>query len=311
MKTIVTLTINPAIDKSTSVEHVVAERKLRCNTPRHRPGGGGINVSRAIHNLGGDSLALYPAGGTVGKRLRDLLDEEGIKHQWTAIQDTTRENLMVLDEATNVQYRFGMPGAQMHETEWRQLLDELPLISPRPDYIVASGSLPPGVPDDFYVRAAGVAKDLGARFIVDTSGEALRAIVQAGGAYLLKPNMREIAELAGHQIRDDPDLEQATMDIVKQGQAEVLVVSIGAAGALLVSKDGHRRLHAPPVPIKSKIGAGDSMVAGIVLSLARGKPLLDAVRFGVAAGSAAVMVTELCSKEDTERLYQQMSAEKA
>lgn len=313
MKTIVTFTVNPAIDKSTSLDHVIAGRKLYCKTPLHQPGGGGINVSRAIHRLGGDSLALFPAGGTVGLRLRNLLNEEGINHQWTAIEDTTRENLMVLEEATGQQYRFGMPGAIMIESEWRRLLKELSGITPKPDYIVASGSLPPGVPNDLYVHAAGIAKDLGAKILVDTSGEALRTILNAGGVFLLKPNMREIGELVGHQIKDDRDLEEVTFDLVKSGQAEVLVVSLGAGGALLVTKDGHHRFHAPPVPIKSKVGAGDSMVAGIVLSLARGHTILEAVRFGVAAGSATVMSpgSNLCSREDTERLYRQMVADKA
>jgi len=302
---IVTLTMNPTIDMSTGVNHVVAERKLRCKPLFREPGGGGVNVSRAIRRLGGESITLYPAGGAAGHMLRDLLDKEGLEHRPIPIEGLTRENLIVFEESSRRQFRFGMPGPGLNESEWKRCLEELTAISPKPDYLIASGSLPPGVPDDFYARVARLGAKLGARVIVDTSGEPLRLAAHAS-VYLLKPNMRELRELTGEELRDERQQERVAKEIVDSGHAEVVVVSLGAAGSLMVSKDGCERLRAPIVPIESRVGAGDSMVAGIVLSLARDKPIREAVEFGVAAGAAAVMTpgTELCRREDVERLYE-------
>jgi 6-phosphofructokinase 2 len=305
---IFTLTMNPTIDMSTNVDLVVAERKLRCSELRREPGGGGINVSRAIKRLGGDSKAVYTAGGWLGDLLQKLLDEEGLDHRPFKIRGMTRENLIVFEESTKRQFRFGMPGPTMLEEEWTPILDELSRMEGL-DYIVASGSLSPGLPTDFYARVAQIAKDLGAKAIVDSSGEPLRRAASAG-VYLLKPNIPELRELAGEELREEGDLERAAMAIVDRGDAELVVVSLGAGGALVAYAGGVERLRSPTVPIQSRVGAGDSMVAGIVLSLARGKSIGEAVRFGVAAGSAAVMTqgTELCRREDAERLYERITS---
>lgn len=310
MQRVVTLTVNPTIDKSAKIEHVAADRKLRCEPPRHEPGGGGVNVSRAIKRLGGDSVALYPTGGPLGQMLNDLLDQEEVRCHPVPIEGMTRENLTVLEETSGRQFRFGMPGPTLQEEEWQQCLDELAAMAPKPAYIVASGSLPPGAPQDFYARVASLGKDNGSRVIVDSSGEALSAAARTG-VYLLKPNMRELAQLAGHKIEGESQQESVAQDLIKNGCAEVVVVSLGAAGALLASEAGLVRLRAPTVQIVSKIGAGDSMVAAIVLALVRGKSLENAVRFGIAAGAAAVMTpgTELCRREDTEALYERILAQ--
>lgn len=307
MQSIVTLTINPTVDKSASVEYVQPDRKLRCSTPRHEPGGGGINVARAIHNLGGTARALHASGGVIGSLLEALLDAEGIAHEAIPVSGMTRENLIVLEEATGRQYRFGMPGPQLQEPEWTRCLERLSQLDPPPAYLVASGSLPPGVPTDFYARVVEIGGGLGARVIVDTSGAALRAAAR-DGLYLLKPNLRELAEIVGADLADEREQEAAAQSIIDRAQAEVVVLSLGGAGALLVSREGIRRLRSPTVAIRSRVGAGDSMVAGIVVGLARGWPLEEAVRFGVAAGAAAVMTpgTELCRREDAERLYARM-----
>lgn len=307
MPPIVTLTMNPTLDKSAVVHRVVANQKLRCQPPRREPGGGGINVSRAIRRLGGESMAVYPSGGPTGRVLEELLDQESLQHQPVPIAGWTRENLTVLEEAGDQQYRFNMPGPRLEEAEWKRCLDQLAAFDPPPAFIVASGSLPQGVPMDFYTR---LTRELEGRIVVDTSGDTLRAAVREG-VYLVKPNMRELGQLAGEKIQDEAHQEQVAKEIVAQGQAEAVVVSLGAAGALLVSRELTQRFRAPTVPIESKIGAGDSMVAGIVWGLAEEKSLGEAVRFGVAAGAAAVMTpgTELCRREDTERLYQQMRSE--
>lgn len=310
MQTIVTVTMNPTIDTSTCVAHVAPERKLRCQPPSHDPGGGGVNVSRAIQKLGGTSKALYPVGGPTGQMLQRLLDQEGLDHYPLPIEGWTREDFVVREAASGQQFRFGMPGPTLEASEWQQCLDALSTLDPPPDYIVASGSLPPGVPTDFYERVALWAREINARAIVDTSGDALRSAVRAG-VYLLKPNLNELSDLAQQDLTDEAQQEAAATDLVQHGHCEVVVLSLGAAGVLLVSAQGCTRLRAPTVSIQSKIGAGDSTAGGIVMRLAQGTPLLEAVQFGVAAGAAAVMTpgTELCRRDDTERLFARMQTE--
>jgi 6-phosphofructokinase 2 len=304
MRTIATLTMNPTVDISANLDQVLAEHKLRCWNQRHEPGGGGINVSRVIQRLGGTSVALYTQGGCSGRSLQDLLDQEGLEAQPIQLADSTRENIVILEENSGRQFRFVMPGPRLAEKEWQSCLDTLAHLQPTPDFLVASGSLPPGVPEDFYARVARLSQDLKAHLILDTSGNPLRLAASAG-VFLLKPNMRELGDLAGRAIENESDLKEVARELIGSARCKVVVVSLGAAGAILVSPHGSERVSAPTVPIKSKVGAGDSMVGGIVLSLARRRPLREAVRFGVAAGAAAVMTpgTELCHRDDVERLY--------
>ena len=307
MKTIVTMSLNPAIDKSSSVAHVVAERKLYCKPPRFEPGGGGVNVSRAIKKLGGESSLLYTAGGLAGEWLKELLDQEGLDHLPFPIEGLIRESLVILEESTGQQYRFGMPGPELEKIEWEQFLQKLSTIDPAPEYLVASGSLPPGVPADFYAQVARLGKDRGAKTIIDVAGKALEQALKEG-VYLIKPNVGEFRALVGKNVKEESQIMAEALKIVGSGRCEVLVISLGAAGALMVSAEFTEHILPPSVPIVSKIGAGDSMVAGIILSLARGKPLRESVLFGVAAGTAAVMTpgTELCRREDAERLFENM-----
>ncbi|MCL5037194.1 MAG: 1-phosphofructokinase family hexose kinase [Chloroflexi bacterium] len=307
---IVTLTMNPAIDTSSGVDHVIADRKLRCSAPGYDPGGGGLNVSRAIMELGGDSLAIYPSGGWLGKMLEGLIDKEGLNHRSIPIEKSTRENLNFFEKISGRQFRFGMPGPELKEEEWKRCLDALRAVEPKPDYIVASGSLPPGVPVNFYALAADIARELGSKLIVDTSGDELRIAANAG-VYLLKPNIAEFQTLVGEEIKNEKRQMELARKIIASGKTEVLVISMGVAGALLVTKDIYEHIRAPIVPIESRVGAGDSMVAGIVFGLESGKPLRDAVRFGVATGAAAVMSpgTGLCCKGVAEEIYARMASQ--
>lgn len=307
---IVTLTLNPTIDSNTNVKQVVPDHKLRCTRPHHEPGGGGLNVSRAIKKLGGESLALVTAGGVNGEWLKTVLDENGIYHSTVALSGLTRENLTVFEETSDNQYRFVMPGPKVSLEECEIFLKKLGEINPTPEYIVASGSLPPGAPVDFYGRVAELGRELGSKVIVDTSGEPLRQAVKAG-VFMVKPNMRELEHLVGCKIKGETQMKMHAEKMLRDRKSEVVVISLGAGGAFMVSKNESLHLRAPTVPIQSKVGAGDSMVAGMVLSLGRGRSLLESVKFGIAAGAAAVMTpgTELCRRKDTERLYKQMSAE--
>lgn len=305
---IATLTMNPAIDKSAAAELVAPEIKLRCAEVRRDPGGGGINVSRAIRRMQGESIAVFPAGGMTGELLKQLIEAEAVAYHAVPIKNMTRENLTVFDELTELQYRFGMPGAVMDEEECQASLDVLATLDPSPEYLVMSGSLPEGVPDDFTRQVAQLAADIGARLVIDTSGETLKQALEIG-AYLIKPNIRELRQLVDAKLKTEEEQEKAARDLVRTGKVEVVVVSLGAAGALLVTDTLTERLRAPLVPIRSKVGAGDSMVGGIVHKLAAGASILEAAQYGIAAGAAAVMTdgTQLCQYDDVERLYREIT----
>ena len=195
MTDIVTITPNPAVDLSTSVERILPTLKLRGTSQRRDPGGGGVNVARVIKRLGGEASAIYPVGGAMGALLRELLDGEGVASRTFAIADETREDFFVSETSTGQQYRFILPGPRLNEAEWQECLKLVSSIEPFPRFVVASGSLPAGVPDDFYARIARIAKQRGARMVLDTSGAALAAAVDEG-VDLIKPNLREMRELS-------------------------------------------------------------------------------------------------------------------
>jgi 6-phosphofructokinase 2 len=307
MKNVVTVTMNPALDKSAAVENVVAERKLRCDPPQWQPGGGGINVARVVHRLGGDPLAIYTRGGPTGEMFREMLDEEAVRQKPVSIAGLTRESFAVLEKSTGQQYRFGMPGPEVQESEWRGVLDLLDELEPLPEYVVLSGGLPRNVPEDFYARVARRARGNDQRVIVDSSGAPLREAAEVG-VFLLKPNLRELRELTGEKLAEEKEQHEAIQSLVQEGRAHAVLLSLGAAGAMLATKDGLQRLRAPTVKIRSKVGAGDSMVGGLVHALARSWSVADAARYAVAAGAAAVKTpgSELCHRQDVEALHQRL-----
>ena len=303
MPSIITVTFNPAIDKSTSVPVLIPEKKLKCALPVYEPGGGGINVARAIKKLGGEATAVYLAGGYSGKTFSQLLTDELVESIVTETRESTRENLIVLENASNQQFRFGMPGPNISKLEWQDCLKNIETTIDV-GYIVASGSLPQGIPTDIFARIAFIARKKNARLIVDTSGEALKEAV-AAGVYLIKPNLGELSMLLRKEELNIELVEDAAREVIEKGNCEVVVVSMGPAGAMLVTKELALQIMPPAVKRKSTVGAGDSMVAGIALSLNRNKSLTEAVQYGVACGTAATMNpgTELCRKEDAEYLF--------
>jgi 6-phosphofructokinase 2 len=308
MATVATLTMNPAVEVITAVDHVVPNRKLNCGRAVQEAGGGGVNVARAIRHLGEDATALFTAGGDAGARLTKLIEAHGVAAQPIRVASETRETLNVFETTTDNHFRFVIEGAPLADAEWQSALETVRALSPAPQYLVASGSLPPGVPVDFYAALSVIAAERGIRLIVDTAGIPLQ---HAGGpgTFLLKPNLHEVRALSAGMFSDFM-LEGVARSIVAAGRAQAVAVSMGAAGAIAVWPEGFRRIAAPIVPVVSRAGAGDSMVAGIVVGLVRGMSVDEAVAFGVAAGSAAVMNSglELCRASDVERLYKQMTA---
>ena len=302
---IVTVTFNPCIDKSVTVPALAPEKKLRCSPPMFEPGGGGINVSRAIKKLGGNSIAVYPSGGYSGKFLDVLLGLEKVDVRTVETKHHTRENLIALDTATNLQYRFGMPGQSLLKEEWEQclrILEELPA-----RYVVASGSLAPGVPPDIFARIAKIAEKKNAKLVVDSADESLQYSME-NGAWLVKPNLGELAKLAGKEELEAIEIESVGKELLRKYKCEIIVVSMGTSGATLLTKHETHYVAAPMVRKKSTVGAGDSMVAGMVLSLSRGESLATALEFGVACGTAATMNmgTQLCNYQDVKKLLNTM-----
>jgi len=306
MASIATITFSPCIDKSTSVPRLIPEKKLKCNEPQLDPGGGGINVARVLHSLGLQVKAVFPSGGYTGKFFNHLLEKEGIDSIIIETQNETRENFIILEEATTEQFRFGMPGTELKEKEWKACLKAVEEMDSL-DFLVASGSLPPGVPNNVYAQLAKIAKNKKAKFILDSSGEPLKLAIEEG-VYLIKPNLREFISMYGMDDLSIDQISAAASELVMKGKCTAVVISLGAGGALLIQQDRAIQFHAPDVEMKSTVGAGDSMVAGIIYSLVQGSDFSTAVQYGIACGSAATMNqgTALCRKEDVDRLFKRM-----
>lgn len=310
MSTVLTVTVNPSYDTTATAVRVEPDRKIRCTKAVEHPGGGGINVARVIGILGGRATALWTKGGLFGIGLGQLLDSAGVDHIPIDISGPTRQSFAVIEDNTHRHYRFSTPGPEISGEEMEDLVAVVR--KSQYDFLVISGGLPPSVDPEFYTRLASIAADRGARVVLDTSGEPLRAALAGGNVYLVKPNFRELAEAVGMDPEDGSfDVTSSSRELVEEGRAAVVVTSLGPAGVILTTSKCAMRIPAPTVPISSKIGAGDSTVGGIVYRLGEGDDLIAAVRFGVASGAAAVMTpgTELCKRHDVESLIAAISEE--
>ncbi len=312
MPRFVTFTPNPALDLSTAVDRLVGSHKLRCAAPEVHPGGGGINVARVLHRLGSEVLALYPAGGATGERLHALLAAEGVPDRPLPIAGETRESLTVLARDSGQEYRFVLPGPRLSDAEWQAALTHLQTLPSAPTWLISSGSLPPGVADDGHAQVARLAQHIGARMVVDSSGAALSAAL-AQGVWLVKPSLRELSDLAGTPLSTRAEQKQAARDLIGRGHAQVVALSLGAEGALLVTADQCLQADALPVPVAGSVGAGDSFLAGLIWALDRQTHPAQALATAMAAGAAAVMRTGtlLCQSVDVERMQQEVHVRSA
>ena len=310
MPDIVTLTINPAIDIFVNVGRVESTRKLRCSPPKRDPGGGGINVARVAHRLGADVTAIYPIGGQIGKLLQRLVERENIASLVTPSHVETRENFTAYEESTGEQYRFVLPGSALHRAEWEAVLERLASLPQRPKFVVASGSVPPGAPDDFFARVVRHAKALGAKSVIDTSGKALAAVLEEG-VTVIKPNLIELMEFVAAPLERETDRIAACRKLATEGRAEIVALTLGEHGALLVTAQHAWRALPLPIEAVSTVGAGDSFLGGLVAAVAAGKSLEEAFRVAVAAASAAVLMpgTGLCQPADVKRLLPKIGIE--
>lgn len=298
---IVTLTLNPAIDVSSQAETVRHTHKVRTYDEVMEPGGGGINVARVLSRMGADVRALFLGGGVTGKALDDLLARSAIEHSMIEIAGDTRMSLTVVERSTGREYRFVPEGPEVTEAEGEAVLGAASAIGC--DYFVASGSLPRGLPDTFYVDLCRRVTRRGARFVLDTSGKPLRAALDSGGIFLVKPSRGEFEAFAGRSLSTD-ELGTEARRLVEAGKAENVAITLGREGAIFADRQGVEALPAIAVEACSAVGAGDSFLAGMVYGFAIGRNGRDAFRVGLAAGAAAVLScgSELCKPEDLKRL---------
>ena len=304
MDSIVTLTMNPALDITTDTDVVRPTEKVRCAGVRYDPGGGGVNVAQVAHNLGASVTAVFPTGGATGDVYGNLLKARGLAFHRVEIAGSTRESFTINEISTGLQYRFVLPGPALSFAEFQQCLVELRHLATSAKFVVASGSLPPGAPNNFYQQVALICGDLGARLILDTSGSCLSHLTS--GVFLLKASVRELRECVGRELVTESEQIAAAHEIVDCGRAEAVVVSLGSDGALLATSTESKRFSAIPVRGVSGVGAGDAMTSAIAVGLSRGWPLSESVRFGIAAGAAMVLTpgTASCTRTEAERLFE-------
>ncbi|HHZ09335.1 MAG TPA: 1-phosphofructokinase family hexose kinase [Rhizobiales bacterium] len=304
MPRIVTVTLNPTVDLSSDTETVRPVRKVRTRNERFDPGGGGINVARVVAKLGGDVEAVYLAGGEIGTLLDRLLADQGIARHRIPIAGQTRVGYIVHEQSTGLEYRFVPEGPHVTAADCEAC--RAALASRRADYLVCSGSLPGGAPADTYARIADLAVRTGAKFVLDSSGEGLRATLETDSVYLVKPSLGELEQYVGRRLTPDQAAQEAAR-IVDRGMAEIVAVTLGTDGAILAGRGEVLRLPAIPVRVTSAVGAGDSFLAAMIWALSEGRTTSDAFRLGVAAGAAAAMTpgTELCRAEDVHALYEE------
>lgn len=300
---VLTLTLNPALDRFCATPRVQPQHKLRCSAPIEHPGGGGINVARVLHRLGAAVEALYAAGGPTGVRLQTLLAAEGLSQIALPVDGDTRENLSVRETSSGEDYRFLLPGPPLSETGWACIRDAVTQRLPGLRLLVLSGSLPPGAPADAWGQLARLAQAQGVAVALDASGPALRAGLEAG-VEIVKPSRRELEELSGARLASPAAEREAAAALVNAGRARWVALSLGADGALLVNRDGAWRAPALAVTVASTIGAGDSLLAGLLQGWLQGQTPADCLRLGVAAGAAALQQagTALAQAEAVHRL---------
>ena len=303
MADLVTLTLNPALDVTVSTPRVVPARKLRCGSPLFEPGGGGVNIAKVAHVLGIEAAAVYPYGGDSGRRLNSLLGEHAIIEHPVPTVGETRQSFTAIEEEHENEFRFVLPGPELSAAEVDRCLRSLTTAAIGAKFIALSGSLPPGVPTSVVADVAAIAKEAGAQLVLDSSGDALREA--GGGIFLVKPSVGELREWVGRELSTDDAIADAARTIIADGTVEIAVVSLGADGAMLVTATESVRVPAINAPVHSTVGAGDSMVAGLITGFLQNRSLADTLALGVACATAALLTpgSAVCRREDIEHYY--------
>jgi 6-phosphofructokinase 2 len=307
---IATVTLNPSLDKIVTVEELIVDEANRWTSLRRDPGGKGINVSRVIHELGGETMAYGFIGGIDGEIFKHLLKQQKVPFDLTPIKGEIRSNFIINDLKTCRQTRIDAPGPHIIKSELRKLVQKVTHIKPRPDFLVFAGSVPPGVPADIYKQLIEKAKNSGLKTVLDSDNKWLKEGISAK-PNVIKPNVHEAEELLETNLRDEAAIVKAVKTLVKQG-IEVATISRGKDGLIIANGEKILKVTAPQVEVRSTVGAGDSTIAGLVLKLSQGHGIDEACRWAVAAGTAATLTpgTELCRREDVEKLLPQVKVER-
>ncbi|MDD4876811.1 MAG: 1-phosphofructokinase [Dehalococcoidales bacterium] len=303
---IATVTLNPSLDEHITVDGLIIDEANRWSKLKRYAGGKGIDVARAIHEMNGITVAYGFIGGSQGRTLEILLDEEGVQYSFTPIQQETRTNFIITDTKTYQQTRIGARGPHISKSELERFYRKLREIRPKPDLLVASGSLPPGVPDDIYYNIADESRKYGIRTVLDSEGVWLEEGIKAK-PYLIKPNVYEAEELLKRDIPNKKAVIKAALDLVEMG-TQIAIISRGKDGIIAASREEIIEAIPPMVKVRSALGAGDCTIAGLAIKLANNEPLIEACRLGVAMGTAAVLTpgTELCHRADVEKILPQV-----
>lgn len=306
---IYTLTLNPAVDRELTVAAVEYDAVLRASESRVDFGGKGFNVSRMLKSLGAESTAVGFLGGRTGDLLREGLQELGIGTDFVKIQGETRTNISIVTENHSHYIKVNEKGPLATDEDQAALLAKIDSVTRPGDWWVLAGSLPPGVADDFYARIIRILNTHQASAILDTTGESLR-VGCLEKPFLVKPNVEEARSLTGLPMGNVPEIVEAATAIRTTG-AQNVVISMGKGGALLQTPQGSWRVESPRIQEKNPIGAGDSMVGGLVWALTQGRGLKESLAWGVASGAASASLpgTEVGSRPLVESLLTQVSFE--
>ena len=306
---IITITLNPAIDQTLVLPKFVAGDTLRVKSSRFDPGGKGINVSRVVKELGGDTIAMGFAPGGLGRYIEQTLETQEIPCDFVHTQGETRTNITILDESRHVNTILSDPGPQTDPRSVDELLSRLRKRLQPGDWLVLAGSIPPPIDPAIYARIIGAAKDSGAHSVLDADGPALAAGVGARPE-MVKGNRRELERLLSRHLDDEESTLEAAREVHAAGVPTV-VVTRGREGAVAVSDGTCLRGVAPRVRAVSAVGSGDAFLAGVVLTLSRGGGIEDALRLGIASGTAAVLTpgTELCHRREVDILLPRVKVE--
>jgi len=309
MTDILTITLNPALDVLTTIDKVSDTHKMRCGAVIKHPGGGGVNVARVLHRLGANCVALYLAGGVTGERHHQLMTAEKVRCHVMPITEETRESFTAHETSSGNDFRFVLPGPNVSATEYEACFDYVAQHMPK-KFLVISGGLAPGVPDNFYARLTAIAKQNGVRVVLDANGPALAEALKVG-VYLFKPSLRELRDLTGQDLPDQHSQVAAAQQLIQSGQAEVVALSLGADGAMVISSSQLWLARGVQVNVQTTVGAGDSFLGGMVWSLGRDEDLVKAFQFAMAAGAAALLApgTSLSQAADVHHLLPRVVVE--
>lgn len=307
MTDILTITLNPALDVLTTIDKVSDTHKMRCGPTLKHPGGGGVNVARVLHRLGANCVSVYLAGGVTGERHHKLMSAEKVRCHVIPIAEETRESFTAHETSSGNDFRFVLPGPHVSASEYEACFDYVAQHMPK-KFLVISGGLAPGVPENFYARLTTLAKQHNVRVVLDANGPALAEALKMG-VYLFKPSLRELRDLTGQVLPDEETQVAAAQRLIQSGQAEIVAVSLGEEGAMVVSANQFWQARALKVDVQTTIGAGDSFVGAMVWSLGRGDTLLKSFQYGMASGAAALLApgTSLSTAEKIHQLIVNIS----